>query len=192
MMIEYDDVETQTARLGQRHMARRAAIDANEKRRPRLAQGRDCLHIRAVALENPVRNVDQMRRAGRGQEIVEKRSRRRAIDVVIAEDGDRLSRPDRRTEPRGRRIHVGKTGRIRQELAQGRVEIGHGVLDGDPPPREHSRQKIGEAMMLHHGEGLRLPGRVEPRTPGPAKGRAGDPQQGPIRCKRERLAHAPI
>ncbi len=133
-----------------------------------------------------------MRRAGRGQEIVEERRGRGAIDVIIAEDGDRLSGPDRRAEPRRRRIHIGKTGRIRQELAQSRVEIGQSLINGDPPPREHPRQKVGEAMMLLHGQRLRLPGCVEPRTPRPAKGRAGDAQQGPIRCKRKRLAHASI
>ncbi len=73
MMVEHDHVEAEPPRLGERRMARRAAIDANKQLCSRLGQRTDGLHIRAVAFENAVRNMDQMRRAGRVEEIAQQR-----------------------------------------------------------------------------------------------------------------------
>ena len=142
---------------------------------PRAGQARGSPRVGAIAFDDPVRNMDQMRRAAIvGQEIRQKRRGSRRHRHRNRRKWRSSLPPRSPRQPRGRRIHVGEAGRIRQELTQSRVEIGNSLVNGDPPPREHPRQKIGEAMMLHHGKRLRLSGRIEPRAPGPPKGGAGD------------------
>ncbi len=95
MMIEHDRIEAEAPRLSERLMAHRAAIDGDEKFRACLGERRDRLHIRAVAFENAVGNMDEERRAGAAEKIGEKRRRTGAVDIIIAEDGDRLAVLDR-------------------------------------------------------------------------------------------------
>jgi hypothetical protein len=58
MMIEYDWVEAEPCRLGERHMAHRPAIHRDQELRARACQVLDRLHIRTVAFENTVGDMD--------------------------------------------------------------------------------------------------------------------------------------
>ncbi len=106
VMIEHDDVDAARLRALQRIEAGRAAIDADDQPRALPGERVDRVDVGSVALEDAVGDVDARRRAERRKHIVEKRGGGRAVDVVVAEDRDRLVRNDSVGEPSSRFIHV--------------------------------------------------------------------------------------
>ena len=91
MVIDDDDIEAELLGLGQRLDTGGAAIDADQKRRAALGERAHRFDIRAIAFEQPVGNVDDRIDAAMAQIARQQRRRGRAVDVVIAEDGDVLS-----------------------------------------------------------------------------------------------------
>ena len=91
MMIDHDDVEAELARLRQRLMAGGAAIDRDEERRALRRERADRFHIRAIAFEQAIRDMDDRTTTAVAQVARQHRRRRRAVDVVVAEDRDRLA-----------------------------------------------------------------------------------------------------
>ena len=190
MVIENDDIEAELARFRNRLMAHRAAIDGDEQRRALLRQRIDRLHIRAIALKNAIRNMDKKRRSGSAEKIRQQRRRAGAIDVVVAEDGDRLARLDRRCEPRRRRYHVDKDIGIGHQPAQGRIEIERRLFRRDAAPGKDPRQQVRMAMQLHHRLGPRLTGEIEAVAPRPAEQRTLDAQKGAAFREKQGKVHA--
>jgi hypothetical protein len=62
VVVEHDDVEAEARRLRKRLVARGAAIDRDQQRRALRGEVGDGGGVRAVALGDAVRDVDQERR----------------------------------------------------------------------------------------------------------------------------------
>ncbi len=89
---------------------------------PSSLQAQQRRRVRAIAFAQPVGDVDPRRAADRREKTQQQRRRGRAVDVVVAEHGDRLAVADRPHEPLDRRIHVAQMRRVGQLLAQPRRE----------------------------------------------------------------------
>ena len=133
MMIDHDDRHPEPPRFVQRLEAGGAAIDRHQQRRALAGEHADGLDIGAVAFKNPVGNVDQGIEPAMAQVPGEQRRRRRAVDVVIAEDRDFFAARSRIRDPLRRGFH----------LRHG-VGIGHHLADGrdreSPRPRRSRRR----------------------------------------------------
>ena len=67
-------------------------------------------------------------------------------------------------------VHVGQRGRVRQQVADRRIEEALGLVGGDAAPGQHARDDVGHAMALRDGKRRHvLP-----------LGQAGVPRQQPV------------
>ena len=89
-----------------------------------------------------------------------------AVDVVIAENGDRLRLFDRAHQTIDRRLHVLQTVGIGHQGADRRIEKGGAVVGTDAARRDHAGEQIGMAMTLSDGERARVALAVEAVAPG--------------------------
>ena len=103
MVVDDDGIEAEPRGFRERLEARGAAVDGDEELRAALGERADRLDVRPVALEDAVGNVEQRIEAAAAQEAREQRRRGRAVDVVVAEDGDGLAALDRIGDARRRR-----------------------------------------------------------------------------------------
>ena len=117
VVIDDDDVDTERARFHERLDAGGAAIDRHQERGAARGERPHRLDVGAIAFEQPVGNVDQRVDAGLAQEARQQRGGGRAVDVVIAEHGDRLATHDRVGNPRRRLRHGGEHVGIGHRLA---------------------------------------------------------------------------
>ena len=174
VVIEHDHVEAEPARELERLPADRSAIDRHEKLGPFGGEVRYRLRVGAVALGHPVGDVDDRLAAAGGQIFAEERRAARAVDVVVAEDGDALAAFDRPLEALGRRLHVAQAKRVRHQIAQARIEMALGRLRPDAAPGEHAGDQFVLSADLRNGERAQFAFRVEPRSPRPPERRALD------------------
>ena len=165
MVVQDDDVEPERFRARQNLVRGRAAIDGDEQARARCAKFLDGLGVRAVALENAVGNAHEVRDAAGVEEAREQRGRTGPVDVVVAEDGDGLLLCDGADEAFDGGVHVPQGRGVGHEFAEGGIEIGGGLVDADPPARQHAGQNVGETMALDDGERALLAGNVQTRPP---------------------------
>ncbi len=177
VMVEHDDVEPEFSRLDEGLETGRAAIDRHQKRRAPRRQRPDRLAVGTVALGDAVRNVDQPLDAAEIEEFRQQRRGTGAVDIVIAKNGDGLARLDRPDQPLRRLAQGGERKGLRQQGAQGRIEIGLRCLQADAAPREDARQKVGQARLLGDGHGFRPARVVKPVTPGTTERRSLDAEQ---------------
>lgn len=108
MVIDHHDIDTQFVRPGQRIDAGRSAVDGHDECRAACDELLHGFAVGAVALEQPVGDVDRRRKTNGAKEPVEQRGGSRSVHVVIAEDRDRLLRAHGVRDPRGSGIHVGQ------------------------------------------------------------------------------------
>ena len=148
VMVEDDDIEAEAGGGRERLHAGRAAVDADDQ--PEAAGG-EALHrirVRTVALEDTVGDVDDGV-AALGPEKADKQRRRGgAVDVIVAEDRDRLAGHDRVGDPRRRLVHVGQDRRIRHQPFQRRIEEGRRFVDADAAGGEHPRDDVRDRVAL--------------------------------------------
>ena len=155
MMVDDEALHAEAARLGERLVAGGAAIDRDQQRRAALGERAHRLHIGPIALEQAVGNMDDRREPAMAQEARQRRRGGRAVDIVVAEDRDRLAAHDRIGEPRRRRRHAGERIWIRHQGAHGRVEERERVFDLDAAAGEHARQQFRQVVALHHRQRAR-------------------------------------
>ncbi len=165
VVIDDDNVDTERARFRQRLDTGRAAIDRHQKRRAAPGERAHRLDVRAIAFEQPVGNVDQGVDAGMTQEAREQRGGCRAVDVVIAEYGDRLAAHDRVGDTLGRLRHGGEHVGIGHRLLDRRVEECRDRIDLDIAAGEDARQQFGKIVPLRDRERARRATLVEPVAP---------------------------
>ena len=174
VVVDHHGVEAAPRRLFERRVAGRAAIDRDEQRRPALGEGRDGRHARAVAVDQPVRDVDGGIEAGGPQIAHQQRRCCRAVDVVVAQHGDPLARRDGARQPvhRGRHVdhHVG----VGHEAAERGVDVGEAVGAVATAARQHARHEVRQAMALRDLLGAARPGLVEAGAPRAAQHGAAD------------------
>ena len=128
VVVDDDHVHAQALRLFQRLDAGGAAIDGHDQRGAAGGERAHRLDIRAIALEQPVGDVDQRIEAAAAQEQAEQGGRGGAVDIVIAEDRDRLAAHRGVGNARGRRLHCGEHIRVGHQVA-------HVSDRGSPAPR---------------------------------------------------------
>ncbi len=132
MVIDDDDVEPRPARFLERLEGLGAAIDAHrDARAPRL-QFDQGLSGRAVALHQPIGDIDDGLHAEPAKEQRQQCRAGRAVDIVIAEDRDDLGGLDRVGEPLRALVHVLERARVGKEIADSRLAVPRQVVALDP------------------------------------------------------------
>jgi hypothetical protein len=141
----------------------------------------ELLDIRAITFEQTVRNVDQGFDAGAAQKARKQRGGSGAVDVVIAEDGDRLAALDGVGDARGGLRHGGQHVRIWHRSLDRRVEEFLHRVDPDIAAGENAGEQLGQIVPLRDGERARRSAHVQPVAPCAPGGRAFDAEKEAIR-----------
>ncbi len=141
-------------------LGRRAAIDGEDEARPFARKTGKRLGRGPVAFGEPVGNVGCRALPVGAQEALDQRDRGRAIDVVIAEHGDRFSLRDRGGKTRGRLLHVLEARRIGKKRAERWIEIAGGGVGLGTARGKHA------AEQLRHARGPGIWRRRQARGPG--------------------------
>ncbi len=120
-----------------------AAVDGDDQAVSRCGQPAQRRRVRSVAFADPIGDVDGHVGAEAAEKSDEKGAGGRAVNVVVAENGDRLIVNDGRRHPFGCRDHVAQQARVGQQPAQrGGAEVGgHGRIDAArrQNPSDHVR-----------------------------------------------------
>jgi hypothetical protein len=109
--------------------------------------------------------VDQRLDAAMAQKRRQHGGRRRAVDIVVAEDRDHLAPLDRIGDARGGLRHVGQHLRVRHQPPHRRIEEFDDAVRLDVAPGEHARQQLGHAVPLRDRKSARGAALVETVTP---------------------------
>lgn len=165
MMIDHHHGHAKAPGFRERLDAGGAAIDGDEQRRALCRQPANGLDVGAVALENAIGNVDQRIESAMPQVPGQQRGRGGAVDVVVAEDRDLLALRRRIRDPPCGGFHLRHGERVRHELADGRIEEVSDSIDIDTAACQHPRQQLRQLVLLHDGERLGRPTRVQPVAP---------------------------
>ena len=99
------------------------------------------------------------------QIFAEERRAARAIDIVVAEDGDLLMGHDRPPEALRRRGHIAQATGVGHEIAKAWSQMAVDRIRQDAASGKHTGDQLVMAANLRDGERMQLPGRVEPRPP---------------------------
>lgn len=127
----------------------RAAIDA-EDQVVRLGQRLHGGHVRAVALVDPVGDIERGRAPERPEPDDQQRGGRAAVHVVVGEDRDPLAPGHGLQQPRGGGCHVLQRQRVGQQVAQRGREETLGLGGGDAPPHQRAAERERQARGLRH------------------------------------------
>ena len=177
VMIDDDHLEPGLRGVRQRQMRRRAAIDGDDDPHALVAQAQQSRGVRAVALAQPVRDIDPGSRPDRRKEPRQQRRRGRAVDIVIAKDADRLAVVHRADEPRHGSIHVAQMRGIGQLVAQARRQEARRVVEIDAALRQQPPDDLGNPEPL--GDRLSRSASPSREPPATAAHRPLDPQHHP-------------
>ena len=123
MVIDHDDGHAELLRFGQRLQTGGAAIDRHQQRRALARQRPHRFGVGAIALEQPVGNMDQRIEPAMAQMPGQQRRRGRAVDVVIAKDRNFFAAHGRIRDALRRRLHLRHGVGIGHQFADGRIEI---------------------------------------------------------------------
>ncbi len=139
-----------------------------------VLEGDERRRVRPIALALPVRDIDDDARAGRLEEAAEQRRRCRAIDIVVAEHGDRLAPLERFDKARHGLVHVEEVRGIGQLVLEARLEEALGRVGTYAAARQKTADKLGTGNALRDREPRALVARaLAPQAP---RERALDPQ----------------
>ena len=177
VMVEHDHVHAEPARLGEWLDAGGAAIDGDQQRRAAAGKRADRFDVRAVAFEDAIRDVNDRIEAADAEIAREQRGRRRAVDIVVAEDRDLLALLHGVGDAQRRLLHRGDAVRVGHQAAHRRIEIALDLVDLDAAAGEDARQQFGNVMTLRDGERARRRPLVETVAPHAAGQRALDAEK---------------
>ena len=158
MVVNDDDIETGVGGRRQGLMGRGAAIDGDDHRSAALLELQQRLDIRSVAFLEAVGNIGRRAAADGDEETRQQRRRCRPVDVVIAEDADRVAVHDCPGQAFGGGVHVFQTAGIGQQVLKGRIEENIGLFQPDAARRQHPADDFRHRKPLRHGQGLTLIG----------------------------------
>ena len=156
VVIDDDDVAAELAGARQRLAAGGAAVDGDDELGAVLDEPFDGRRVRAVAFEQAVGDVDARLQPVMREEAAHQSGGRGAVDVVVAEDGDRLALLDRIGETRGRRLHVAHAVGIGHQRLQGGIEHDGNVVERHAAPGEHAAEQLRQSVPLADGGGAQL------------------------------------
>ena len=148
VMIDDDHVEPGRRGLVERLERLRAAIDRDHQARTALLEADERRARRAIAFHQPVGDVGLRLDAQLAEHEDEQRRAGRAVDVVIAEDGDALLRLDRVRQPARTLVHVLERRRIWQEIADPRVAVPRQVFTTDSSRQQQLVDQSVEAPNI--------------------------------------------
>ena len=174
VVVDHDHVEPGLGGVVERVEGADPAIDGDHDGHVLRREDAHGGAVRAVALAQAVGDVDRGRLGDGLEEAAEQRGRGGAVDIVVAEDGDRLSRLDRAGEPRDGRLHVAQVERVGQQAAERGVEVVGRLLGRDAAGREHAPDQLRHLDGLGQREAVL--GIDEPRPPALAEQRSLDPE----------------
>ena len=106
VMVDDDDFRAGSIGRGDGGLGGGAAIHREDETGAVLDKIGKRIGARAVAFGQAIGNIGRGRLSMRAQETLDQRHRSRAVDVVVAEYGDRLACPDGGGEAIGRSLHV--------------------------------------------------------------------------------------
>ena len=106
------------------------------------------------------------------------RRRCRAVDIVVAEDGDGFTADDRFRQPQRGDAHVGERVRVRHERAHGRVEEARRLVELDGAAGENAPQQLGHIRAaLRDRKRARCASFIEAVAPRASASRALHPEK---------------
>ena len=111
------------------------------------------------------------------QEARQHRRRGRAIDIVVAEDGDAFAARDGIGEAIRRLAHRREDIRVRHQPLDGRIEERLDRIDLDIAAGENARQELRQVMPLRNRERARGRALIEPVAPRAPRRRALDAEE---------------
>ncbi len=163
------------------------AIDGDQQRSAGLPKGTDCGDVGAVALGDPIGNMDLNRQAEAAQVTGEEGGTGRTIDIVVAEHGHALACQNGTGKSVGGCSHIDQTVGVRHQVAQAWVEIRLCLGGTDTAPRQNSGKQLGKSIRLNHRRRVGLQGRIGAAiAPGSAKDRVGDIEERAWRVEGDR------
>ena len=174
VMIDDDHIEPCLGSGLERGKGGDAAIDRDDDAGTFILEAEQRRRVRSIALALPVRDIDHDATARGLEKAPEQRRRGGAVDIVIAEHGDRLAPLERLDEARHGLVHVEEVRRIGQLVLETRLEKTLGRLGRDAAAREEPANELGACEALRNGKaGALVAGALAPQPP---QQRALDPQ----------------
>ena len=152
--------------MGDRIVAGRAAIERDDQRCARVDQLVDRRDIGAIALEDPVGDVDLRIEPEMPQVTRHQCAGTGSVDIVVAEQGDALVVGDRRRQARRQDIHVGERRGIRHQGTDRRREESLGLLGGHAASCHDARKDFGQPAALADHRSSTGGAEIEPVQPG--------------------------
>ena len=178
MVIDDDDFSPCRIRCIDGDGSRRATIDGKDQARAIFDERPQRLGRWAIALSQAVGDEGQGALAVGAQIALDQGDRSRAIDIVVAEQGDPLPCRDCRGEAHRRPLHVLKSRRVRQQRAERRVEIVRHGADLGATRREHAPEQLRKSVDLRDRAREMGARRLKPLNPAIAARRTLDAKQG--------------
>ncbi len=152
VMVDDEHVGAEILRPLKRLEARRAAIDGDDETRAFPHEKLDRRRVGPIALRNAIGNVDAVGRVVVSEEAREQCRGARAVDVIVAEDGNRFPLFDCIREAPDELVHIGEARRIGHQRFQCRIEKHGNVVLGNAARGQHAPQEFGQPMCLADGE----------------------------------------
>ena len=163
VMVDDDHVEFCRAGLLQRLEGLGSAVDAHDDVRAAVLQFDQGLPGRAIALHQPVGDVDHGIGTKPPQQQHQHRRARRAVDIIVAEDRNRLLLLDGIGEALRTLVHVAEAGRVGQEVADLGLPVALQVVTRHAPRKQqfvdqrvHADRRIGRPSPAPRLAGDRL------------------------------------
>jgi hypothetical protein len=100
-----------------------------------------------------------------------------AVDVVVAEHGDRLTLLDRVGNSAGGGIHVAHAARIGHQRLERGIEHRRHVVRRHAAPRQHAPQQLGQPVPLADGGSAHLAVARQTLAPGESARRCGHAEE---------------
>jgi hypothetical protein len=150
VVIDHDHIHTGAFRHFQRLERLRAAIDRDDQARSGFGELHQRRAGRAIALHQPVRDIIARLQPQLAQQADQQRRAGRAIDIIIAINGDRLARLHRVGKAGSRPVHVAEDRRVRHEVAQRRCAMRFHFLARAPRGRGAAASRDRPARCHHH------------------------------------------
>ena len=119
-----------------------------------MRQPVDGADIGAIAVGEPIGNDHLYSTAEMAEIAPHQRCGGGSIDIIVADDPYRLAPDDRRCQPLDCLIEIEEVRRVRQAVADARIEKASCLLMPHLTPGQHAGDDVGNAQTLPEAQGL--------------------------------------